>query len=66
MKKHLLYLFLLLTLTSFSQPNKEAYKSGEWLKYRMHYGFINAGYATIKIDSTSNQNQEAYHVVGKG
>jgi hypothetical protein len=66
MKKHLLYLFLLLTIASFSQSNEEAYKSGEWLKYRMHYGFINAGYATINIDSTSNQNQEAYHVIGKG
>ena len=66
MKKYLLYTFLLLTITSFSQANKEAYKSGEWLKYRMHYGFINAGYATIDLKSTSNQNQEAYHVIGKG
>ena len=66
MKKYLLYTFLLLSITSFSQPNKEAYKSGEWLKYRMHYGFINAGYASVKIDSTRNLNQEAYHVEGKG
>ena len=66
MKKYLLYTFLLLTITSFSQTNKEAYKSGEWLKYRMHYGLINAGYASVNIKSTSDQNQEAYHVVGKG
>lgn len=67
MKKYLLFVFLLLGLTSFSQSKEtETFKSGEWLKYRMHYGLINAGYATVAIESTTEKNREAYHVKGRG
>ncbi|AOW21366.1 DUF3108 domain-containing protein [Urechidicola croceus] len=66
MKKILLAILLVSSITSFSQSNKEAFKSGEWLKYRMHYGFINAGYATINIKDTTKDGRSAYHVEGKG
>jgi len=57
---------LLISISTFSQSNKAAYKSGEWLKFRMHYGIINAGFATIEINETKENNKEAFHVVGKG
>lgn len=75
MKKHLFILFLFLTLTSFSQSVKVennttkglAFKSGEWLKFRMSYSnFLNAGYSTIEIKDTSNKGKEAFHIIGKG
>lgn len=66
MKKILLGILLLTITTSFSQSNKAAFKNGEWLKYRMHYGLINAGYATINIKSAKKDGRDAYHVIGKG
>jgi Protein of unknown function (DUF3108) len=46
----------------------EAFKCGEQLVYRIHYGFIDAGIATIKIkDSlTPVLGKKAYHIVGTG
>lgn len=45
-------------------PN--AYKSGEWLKFRVHYGFLNASYATLHLTKDTLDNNEVYHVVGEG
>ena len=66
MHKKPIYIFLLITATAFSQSNKAAFKSGEWLKFRMHYGIINAGFATIEVDEIRNGNRDAFHVIGKG
>ncbi len=44
----------------------QTFKDGEWLKYRIHYGLINAGYATIKLDEIKKDNQPAFHVTGNG
>ena len=48
-------------------PNK-AFKRGEVLTYRVHYGLIDAGEATIAIakDSIKFNNSPCYHVVGTG
>ncbi len=66
MRKKILILFLVTCTVSFAQSNKTAFKSGEWLKYRMHYGLINAGYATVNIKSLKKDGVDAYHVTGKG
>ena len=46
----------------------EAFKRGEFLKYRLHYGFINAGEATLKITDEIKQvaGRNTLHVVGNG
>ena len=66
MKKLLLGILLFTLTISYAQTKEEVYKSGEWLKYRMHYGLINAGYATVALESTTENNKEAYHVIGRG
>ena len=43
-----------------------AFKSGEWLKFRVHYGFLNASYATLHLTSDKLDNVPVYHVVGTG
>lgn len=53
-------------LLSSAQPSTSAYKSGEYLKYRMHYGIINAGYASVQIDEIMHESKPAFHVIGKG
>lgn len=55
--------------TSFveTESKKEsAFKPGEWLKFRMHYGLLNASYATLHVKSDIINNVPVYHVVGKG
>ncbi len=46
----------------------DAFKCGEQLTYRIHYGFIDAGQATIKIEDSliSVLGKKAYHIVGTG
>jgi hypothetical protein len=31
----------------FAIPKQDAYDAGEWFKFRIHYGIVNAGYATL-------------------
>ena len=49
MKNSFLILLLLFTVSfNFQEPN--AYDVGEWFKFRIHYGFVNAGYATLEVN----------------
>lgn len=43
-----------------------AFKPGEWLKFRIHYGILNASYATLHLTSDTVEGVPVYHVVGKG
>jgi len=46
----------------------EAFKCGEQLVYRIHYGFIDGGQASIKIEDSLVPvlGKKAYHIVGIG
>lgn len=50
----------------YSTKKESAFKPGEWLKFRMHYGFLNASYATLKVNSAKIDDVPVYHVVGHG
>lgn len=64
MKKIIL---LAVTLVSMNiQAQNMAYKSGEWLKFRIHYGIFNASFATLKLEAKTLDTIPVYHVVGKG
>lgn len=43
-----------------------SFKGGEWLKFRIHYGFLNASYATLHLTSEELDGVPVYHVVGNG
>ena len=65
------YLFILLfgllsPLFITAQETNSAYQPGEWLKFRLHYGLLNASYATLHVTSGSIEGIPVYHVVGKG
>ncbi len=49
------------------QPN-EAFKRGEKLKYRMHYGFINAGEIVMEVldENKPIGGRNTFHVAGTG
>ena len=65
MKKLIFFMLLGLTMNTQAQV-KKAFKAGEWLKFRIHYGFLNASYATLKVTSEKLDSIPVYHVVGKG
>ncbi len=66
MKKIYIISFILLSVIANAQTNNTAYKAGEWLKFRIHYGFLNASYATLQVKSDKINDVPVYHVVGRG
>jgi hypothetical protein len=66
MKKTVIYFLLLATTVLQAQNEYSAFKTGEWLKFRMHYGFLNASYATLHVKSAKIDSIPVYHVVGHG
>ncbi len=47
--------------------SNSAFRVGEYLKYRIHYGIINAGIAELSVQrTTEKQGRPVYHMVGKG
>jgi hypothetical protein len=55
-----------MTTVSFDAPKQDAYDAGEWFKFRIHYGIVNAGYATLEVKDAVINNKKIFHVVGKG
>ncbi|MGY5352073.1 DUF3108 domain-containing protein [Wenyingzhuangia sp. IMCC45533] len=62
------YIISLLCFISFGlyAQNHQAYKSGEKIKFRIHYGIVNAGYASIEVKDKIIDSEPYEHVVGKG
>jgi len=44
----------------------QAYQDGEFLKFRIHYFFVNAGYATLKLEEENWNGKKVYHAIGEG
>ena len=65
MKKFLTLIFAL-SLFGLTAQKRPAFKAGEWLKFRIHYGFLNASYATLHLKSERLDSMPVYHVVGRG
>src|SRR6476620_1659284 len=65
MKKVIILLLVVSTL-GFSSQKERAFDVGEWFKFRIHYGLINAGYATLEVQEAVRNNKKVYHAIGKG
>jgi len=68
MKKHVFLLFTLLFLTfTYSQEKQQAFKSGEWLRYKMSYsGFLRAGSAILEVEEVDFRGKKVFHTKGTG
>ena len=51
---------------SFNTEEKDSYTIGEFFKLRIHYGLINAGYATLEVKDAELNGKKMHHVIGKG
>ncbi len=65
MKKIIIFLLFIATV-SFDTQKEDAFGAGEWFKFRIHYGVINAGYATLEVKDAVKNNKNVFHVIGKG
>lgn len=63
MRKYLQIMLFFITLNVFSQT---AYKEGEHFKFKISYGIINAGVATLDLKSTTYNGKSVYHAKGIG
>jgi hypothetical protein len=66
MKKIFTILLVTFGLLLQAQEKESVFAPGEWLKFRLHYGWLNASVATLQIKSANINGVPAYHVVGKG
>ena len=49
-----------------TETKESSFKEGEWLKFRIHFGIINAGYATLKLKNSKKNGKSLFHAIGKG
>ena len=66
MIKKIISILLLIVITGFDSQKEDAFTIGEWFKFRIHYGILNAGYATVEVKEAALNNKKVFHVVGKG
>lgn len=64
MKNCLILLLLFMTLGLLAQ--EKAYGDGEWFKFRVHYGWVTAGYGSLQVSDTVLDGNPVYHIVGDG
>jgi hypothetical protein len=63
MKKLIAIIMFFVAGNAFTQ---DAFKTGEYFKFRIHYGVVNAGYATLEVKDAVRNNKRVHHVVGNG
>ncbi|MEC4112922.1 DUF3108 domain-containing protein [Myroides pelagicus] len=67
MKKLFLLLLLFLSFGEvYAQKQIKAFESGEFLKFRVSYGVLNAGIATLQLSETTQNGVPVYHAKGVG
>ncbi|SDE71197.1 DUF3108 domain-containing protein [Cellulophaga baltica] len=66
MKKILLLIFVIAIGAVHAQEKSEPFKSGEWLKFRIHYGIFNASSATLHLTNDYVDGKSVYKVRGEG
>lgn len=64
--KKILILIVFVISAGFSTQKERAFDVGEYFKLRIHYGVINAGYATLEVKDAVKNGKKVYHAIGKG
>ena len=66
MEKVFLIVSLLVSTLFYGQVETTEFNNKEFLQYRISYGLLKAGFATLEIKDTLIANKEIFHVIGKG
>ncbi|MDO5655585.1 MAG: DUF3108 domain-containing protein [Flavobacteriaceae bacterium] len=62
--KKTIYILIAVFISAFSTA--QGFQDKEFLRYRVHYGFLNAGFASLKVTETMYNGKQHYHVLGEG
>ena len=65
MKKLVVFGLFLLTV-GFVPQKERAFDVGEWFKFRIHFGIVNAGYATLDMKEDLRNGRKVFHAIGRG
>lgn len=60
------YIYIIIIFFISQLTLAQGFQVNEFLKYRVHYGFLNAGFATLKVSETNLNGVPHFHVVGEG
>ena len=66
MYRFLFIICIFLYINSYAQTNSNSFKHGEFLKYKIHYGLLNAGFASVELENPDKNNDSLFHAVGLG
>ncbi len=67
MKKFFLIILLVVfTAPTYAQDAHSAFDSGEWFRFRIHYGIFTASYATIEVKDEVLNGMPVRHIAGEG
>ena len=73
MIKNFFFILFLGTFVSYSQPipsdsiePSAPFQEGEWFQLRIHYGFLNASYATLSLEQDTLNGRPVFHAKAYG
>lgn len=66
MKKLITIFLVFFTFVCFQTYSQTAYKSGEYFKFQVSYGIVNAGIATLELKETTYKGKDVFHAKGTG
>jgi hypothetical protein len=66
MIKKLLFLFIGFGISIQVGKAQDAFKDGEWLSFKIKYGWFNASSASLSINSDTLDGKNVYHIIGYG
>ncbi len=54
------------SLVNYSSKVRDAFKAGEWFKFKVYYGIFNACYATLELNEEEYNGYKTFHAKGVG
>tara|TARA_B110000503_G_scaffold79839_1_gene122494 strand:+ start:4068 stop:4838 length:771 start_codon:yes stop_codon:yes gene_type:complete len=63
--RRIITVILFCSIATLSAQEK-AYGDGEWFKFRIHYGLLTAGYASLEVTSEKLNEKDVFHIKGEG
>lgn len=64
--KNIIVLLIFVLVTALSPAQEKAFKDGEWLDYRVKYGWFNASKASLEVKLSTFEGKSVYHIKGYG
>lgn len=64
--KKIILLFVCIATVGFIPEKDSSFDVGERFVFKINYGFINAGYATLEVRDATINSKNVFHVIGQG